>query len=790
MIERELINLSKKIITFLFILVAVLGASLPATGMSAAADYTYGVDISGTTVTFWLHSDVQSAWTDVHYNLDGGGQQDFRMTFNSSANRFEKAIAATSGNTINYYFTYENNNLAYDTPHFTYALNLGQGGNGGGTDNGGNSGDNPGNGGTPGGDQGSGSNYTYGIELNAATATLWFHSAVNSSWADVHYTMDNGVQQNLRMSYDSASSRFQQTIAAASGDVLSYYFTYENNSLAYDTEHYTYTLGRGQAPDGGGQGGSGSNDGGSPTGSDPNAVAAPNLLPAAGIYTSAQTVTMTTPTAGAAIYYTTDGSTPTPSSALYTHPLSVTADQLIKAIAVTTDETGSATASEVTTEKYKMIAGGLSSSNFPLLFQNNTRGNWADNQIYITVLGVNNLTADRNQWSYLKPDGSFVRINHLDENAPGHWTKNGRNYANLSLTLDQAPTVYSPDYIGGGRIYISIGSPLYFSISPDDKGIGLPDLNNTNDPNYNVVFDWYEYTYSYHEFAYGGNTTQVDQFGFPMTARLQQTASGYDKSSGITLTRDQVFSQYNSSVAEPFRALANSYRILAPRTSPLFRTGGENGNYLASYIDQTWNYFTNHPFVLNRNGATFAGNVVDGNLQFTKDGHGPQREEYDQSLTPPAPAANTLCYTGDPSCGPTHVSDNPAGPSDHPLPAFYSIHKPTSEDVMACSGNLTQHMDRPQGEQTMMPEEGELGAELCAAFTRGIALKDTSKWWGSDITDYYTNPLENDFAEFFHQIGIDNRAYGFAYDDVNDQSSVRILPNSEPPTSLTIGIGW
>ena len=30
----------------------------------------------------------------------------------------------------------------------------------------------------------------------------------------------------------------------------------------------------------------------------------------------------------------------------------------------------------------------------------------------------------------------------------------------------------------------------------------------------------------------------------------------------------------------------------------------------------------------------------------------------------------------------------------------------------------------------------------------------------------------------------------FPYDDVNDQSSVQILGNSNPPTDLTLGIGW
>ena len=79
-------------------------------------------------------------------------------------------------------------------------------------------------------------------------------------------------------------------------------------------------------------------------------------------------------------------------------------------------------------------------------------------------------------------------------------------------------------------------------------------------------------------------------------------------------------------------------------------------------------------------------------------------------------------------------------------------------------------------------------AEICAAFNRGVAM-NTSLWWGSS-SGYYTTAIKNEFALFFHQIGLSGRAYGFAYDDINDQSTVKILPNANPPTSLTLGIGW
>ena len=63
-------------------------------------------------------------------------------------------------------------------------------------------------------------------------------------------------------------------------------------------------------------------------------AATPTASPAAGIYTAAQSVTLTTGTEDATIHYTTDGSVPTVSSALYKGEISVSETTTIKAIAV------------------------------------------------------------------------------------------------------------------------------------------------------------------------------------------------------------------------------------------------------------------------------------------------------------------------------------------------------------------------------------------------------------------------------------------------------------------------
>lgn len=63
-------------------------------------------------------------------------------------------------------------------------------------------------------------------------------------------------------------------------------------------------------------------------------AAAPTFSLAAGTYTSAQPLTISEQTPGATIYYTTNGTTPTSSSAVYSAPLTISSSETVEAIAV------------------------------------------------------------------------------------------------------------------------------------------------------------------------------------------------------------------------------------------------------------------------------------------------------------------------------------------------------------------------------------------------------------------------------------------------------------------------
>jgi hypothetical protein len=161
-------------------------------------------------------------------------------------------------------------------------------------------------------------------QLNASQVQVSFTPTTPATFVDIHYLPGTIGQQNVRMTNNAGT--WQLTIGSlTTGFVLEYWFTYDKNGPAFDSAHFTFTVG-------GGGGGGGT-------------VATPTFSPAGGTFSTAQSVTISTTTAGASIRFTVDGSTPTASSTLFTGPIGVASSETIRAIGIASGLTNSAVAS-------------------------------------------------------------------------------------------------------------------------------------------------------------------------------------------------------------------------------------------------------------------------------------------------------------------------------------------------------------------------------------------------------------------------------------------------------------
>jgi hypothetical protein len=160
-------------------------------------------------------------------------------------------------------------------------------------------------------------------QRGASQAQISFTPTVPALYVDVHYLGAPGLgQQNFRMTNNGGT--WQQTVSSlTTGTVLDYWFTYEKNGPQFDSPHFTYTQG----------------------GSSGGTVAAPTFSPAGGVYSTAQSVSLTDSTSGASIRYTLDGSAPTASSTPYTGPFTVSTTTTVSAIGLKSGMTNSSVAS-------------------------------------------------------------------------------------------------------------------------------------------------------------------------------------------------------------------------------------------------------------------------------------------------------------------------------------------------------------------------------------------------------------------------------------------------------------
>jgi beta-galactosidase len=372
---------------------------------------------------------------------------------------------------------------------------------------------------------------------------------------------------------------------------------------------------------------------------------------------------------------------------------------------------------------------------------NNTGGVWADNQVYVTVIGIDPNTG---KFSYLTPDGTIVDFTLNDSSAAGHLTKNGQNYGSYSFTLAQSKLLKIPTFISA-RAYISLGQPLYVRVNGDTNGnvtgYAGPNPQNATDPNINTNFDWYEFNNQNGIFI---NTTQVDEFGLPLLLDVWGAGGTFHQQVGITESIAQIDSEFASQVPAQFQPpTMSNLRILSPSKLSM-ASGGANANYFDSYIAGAWKSYSTTPLSITLNGRTFAGTSSGSKLTFTE--------------TNPASS-----HTGE----------------------VFVVQQPSTQDVLECAGTMASGVP---GTTPQLEDENavqlQLENQVCSATNRGVLLTPAN--WASASTYYNASPA-NFYSQFWHKHSIGGLAYGFSYDDNNNQSTTI---TTLKPEHMAFGIGW
>lgn len=306
-----------------------------------------------------------------------------------------------------------------------------------------------------------------------------------------------------------------------------------------------------------------------------------------------------------------------------------------------------------------------------------------------------------------------------------------------------------------GRIYFSVGMPILpFTVqsNPNLNGYTAPVFGSTTGaPGSLCMYDWLEFSFDSTN-ALNINTTQVDQFGFPISMQATGATVQGGEQGIYNHTRSSILNAI-SAMPSPYSTIINvpTAGVDANAYPPAINTANilraispkqmvtSSDTYFTSTINTWYSNWTTNPLTVTDSATgTYVGKVVNGTLTFQ--------------------SGSTWSNTGATAFTNTNI---------------------TSYDVWQCANSLASGSDAQKNIQK----------QIAAAFNRGTmayTLNDTAGSFLPPLTNNYTATPYNQWAQKFHLYSSNALAYGFPYDDVgNEQPTIATTGT----TSLRIQLG-
>ncbi|EJT78108.1 glucanase B [Gaeumannomyces tritici R3-111a-1] len=305
-------------------------------------------------------------------------------------------------------------------------------------------------------------------------------------------------------------------------------------------------------------------------------------------------------------------------------------------------------------------------------------------------------------------------------------------------------TVHIPQ-MAGGRIWFSSGGKLKFLLNPSPAGAALvePSVLNPSDPNANIDFAFAELTLNNDQLF--ANISYVDFVPrLPIALALEEPGGGLQQVAGMA-------SDGLEQVCAKLRAQAEKDKmpwdklIVQKKGQPPLRAlspthgrgvGARFDGYFEPLVEEVWRkYHCNHGGCSLKIDTQAAPGVLPGAIEGT----------------------NELVIGGE------------------------KFGKPTTADILGC--NSGPFATGPSARRNAIIPR------LAAAFSRG-SIVDAEEHPSHPSTFYQQGPA-NHYSRIVHEVTLDGKGYGFAYDDVQpsggDDQSGKV--NAGNPKAFIVSVG-
>ncbi|MGV8836109.1 glycoside hydrolase family 16 protein [Cellvibrio sp.] len=218
-------------------------SSVAPSSSSVAANTNGHTVLSSTSVKFFVNN---AAWADIHYTINNGPQQNIRLTHNADNSNTLTVAGIPAGALVKYSYTIGQAVGAIDTAWAQFNLPMASS---------------------------SASSVkssvassvkssvtstvkssvassirssvassaaTYGYTKLSATSVRFY--ANNSPWTDIHYTVNGGAQQNIRMTHNADNTNVYTLSGVPAGAVIRYFYTIGQAVGAVDTAWVQFNL--------------------------------------------------------------------------------------------------------------------------------------------------------------------------------------------------------------------------------------------------------------------------------------------------------------------------------------------------------------------------------------------------------------------------------------------------------------------------------------------------------------------------------------------------------------------